>query len=94
MRPARSGNAGPALRHAIESMPERSYVNANEVLRALGLAMAWSLRLHRCQASRRLQMLGDVRSWKARFAVSSESDHGEPCEMRQVVLWPKPKRIA
>jgi hypothetical protein len=41
MRLARSGNAGPALLHSIEGMPERSYANANEVLRALGMAMAY-----------------------------------------------------
>jgi hypothetical protein len=41
MRLAQSGNAGPALLHSIESMPERSYASGNEVLRALNLAMAY-----------------------------------------------------
>jgi Protein of unknown function (DUF2795) len=38
LRLARSGNAGSGLLHWIEGMPERSYANADDVLRALGTA--------------------------------------------------------
>jgi hypothetical protein len=38
LRLARSGNGGPGLLHSIEGMPDRSFANANEVLRALGMA--------------------------------------------------------
>jgi hypothetical protein len=38
LRLARSSNAGASLLHSIEGTAERSYANANEVLRALGLA--------------------------------------------------------
>jgi hypothetical protein len=38
MRLARSDNAGPRLLHSIEGIAEGTYANANEVLRALGMA--------------------------------------------------------
>ena len=38
LRLARSSHAGASLLHSIEGMPERSYANADEVLRALDMA--------------------------------------------------------
>jgi hypothetical protein len=39
LRLARSHNAGSSLLHSIENLAERSYNNADDVLRALGLSM-------------------------------------------------------